>query len=190
MPLCKGKKLARTFFTRPTLIVAKELLGAEFNFRNCAGIITETEAYLGANDPASHAFRGKTQRNAGMFGPPGHAYVYFTYGKYFCLNFVTEPENCGAAVLLRSILPISGAAQMRARRQRATQNWPAKNLTNGPAKICQACEINLAQNGLDLCAPNSVMFIRARCSQPKFEQTPRIGIRFGREKLWRFVLKV
>lgn len=177
-------RLSRGFFARPTLKVAAELLGAEFCFGDCAGIITEVEAYL-SSDPASHSFGGQTQRNAVMFGPAGHLYVYFTYGKYFCLNFVTEAQGQGAAVLLRGIQPTRGLALMAERRQ---LNLGAKNLTNGPAKICQAFGINLAQNGCDFCQSNSRIYLVARKREPQFKRTPRIGISKAKAKFWRFVV--
>lgn len=188
------KKLSRKFFANPTLTVARELLGCELHFNDCSGIITETEAYI-EGDPATHSTRGKTRRNAIMFEQGGKVYVYFTYGMHFCLNFVCGAANTGNAVLIRSIIPSRGVEQMRARRAKGSRfkktprqnDVSEKNLTNGPSKLCEAFGIDLRQNGLDLCAQDSEMFVVKRKSEPRFKRTPRIGIRVGQEKLWRFV---
>ena len=189
--------MSRKFFEKPTLAVARELLGCEFHFGKCSGIISETEAYLGCDDPACHAARGKTSRNAAMWREAGVAYVYFVFGMHFCLNFTTERTGFPAAVLIRGALPTRGIAEMRRRRERGPRlkkiprknGVAAKNLVDGPSKFCEAFGINLRQNGLDCCSRNSKIFVTAREIRPKFEATPRIGIRAGREKLWRFVAK-
>lgn len=141
--------LEQTFFRRPTITVARELLGAklmrEFNGIVLSGMITETEAYLGANDSACHASKGQTPRNAVMFGPAGVAYVYFVYGLHFMLNIVTEPEGKPCAVLIRAIKPLTGLEQMEALRGKK-----GSDLSNGPAKLCQAMAIDRSLNGWDV----------------------------------------
>src|ERR1700741_2664024 len=145
----KFKKLPRSFYLRPTLVVAKDLLGKylvrKFRRQYLIGKIVEVEAYLGEKDPASHAYRGITKRNEVMFREGGHLYVYFTYGMHFCSNIVTEEEGIGHAVLLRAVEPIEGVNLMMKRR-----NGTLENLTNGPAKLCQAFGITRKENGTDL----------------------------------------
>ncbi|MBU1089643.1 DNA-3-methyladenine glycosylase [Patescibacteria group bacterium] len=195
--MAEVKKLPRKFFEQPTLSVARKILGCELHFRNCAGIINEVEAYIGCADPACHAARGRTARNAVMWGKAGVAYVYFTYGMHFCLNFTTECEGFPAAILIRGVAATRGTAAMRRRRQRGPRlkkiprknGVTEKNLANGPSKLCEAFGIDLRQNGLDLCARNSEMFVTARQFEPDCKATPRVGIRAGQEKLWRFVSK-
>ncbi len=163
------KKLTRNFYARPTLEVAVDLLGKEIHFRTKTGIITETEAYIGQDDPACHAARGMTPRNQIMFGPAGHAYVYFIYGMYFCLNFVTEAKGFPAAVLIRGI-------------KTNTHHF------DGPGKLCRAFGITKEENGTDLCTSGD-FFVTETNLQPKYEATPRIGIKVGTDKLWRFIAK-
>lgn len=139
----------RNSFARPATEVAPDLLGWELVFANAAGeaggIITETEAYMGADDPASHAFRGPSQRNQVMFGPPGYAYVYFTYGLHYCLNVVTGAAGEASAVLIRALEPTRGIELMQQRR--GVKNLT--NLTTGPAKLTQALGLDRALNGHD-----------------------------------------
>jgi len=179
--------LLRSFYDRPTLDVARDLLGKHLCFFGLAGEIIETEAYIAENDPASHAYRGKTKRTEPMFGAPGHAYVYFVYGMYFCLNIVTESKGRAAAVLIRAIRPLKGLETMRKNRG---ANVPYVNLTNGPAKVCQAFGITKKQNGLDLCLGKEFYLEDgADYEDSEILITPRIGIRVGTELPWRFLLK-
>jgi len=184
--------LHRKFYNRPTLTVARDLLGKrlirQIDGAERSGIIVETEAYIGIKDSACHAHRGKTLRNAVMFGPPGHAYVYFTYGLHYLLNLVTEEEGQPAAVLIRAIEPFTGLDEMRALRRRH-----GKELTNGPAKLCQALSINKDFNGWDLTQGIHLWVEDFQAVQPKsILSTPRIGIGYAqkqdREALWRFLI--
>ena len=145
--------------------------------------ISETEAYT-QEDPASHSFRGPTPRNRVMFGPPGHLYVYFTYGMHWCANVVTGAVGDGQAVLLRGALIIKGHETVQLRRGVKVSG---ANLVNGPAKLCQALAITGADNGLDLCGADSLV-LSPMATTPPFSKTPRIGISRGVETLWRFVL--
>ena len=151
--------MPRSFFSRPTLTVARESLGKrllklEADGTWLAGVIVEVEAYIGESDLACHARAGLTARTAPLYGPPGSAYVYFTYGMHWMLNFVTEREGFPAAVLLRALKPMEGLALMQSRRQRSPEE-----LTNGPAKVTQAFGINRSWNEYDLCAPGARLFL-------------------------------
>ncbi len=167
-----AERLSRDFFNRPTLTVAQELLGKIMRFGAFAGLITETEAYIGQDDPACHAARGKTPRNAVMFGPAGFSYVYFIYGMYHCLNFVTEEEGFPGAVLIRGLMQIE----------------PSPLHLNGPGKLCRHLGITRDHNALDL-TEHDFFYIKGSPFSPTYEATPRIGISKGQEKLWRFVIK-
>lgn len=167
-----AKSLSRAFFARPTLTVAQELLGKILVFGNAAGLITETEAYIGQDDPACHAARGKTPRNAVMFGPAGVSYVYFIYGMYHCLNFVTEEEGKPAAVLIRALMLVT----------------PSPLHLNGPGKLCRHLGITREHSGIDIIENNS-FYVKDSPFLPEFDATPRIGIKKGQDKLWRFVVK-
>jgi DNA-3-methyladenine glycosylase len=170
-------RLARSFFSRPTLTVARELLGQRLvhlhNGIRLAGLITETEAYIGQEDLACHARVGRTPRNAMMFGPSGHAYVYFTYGMHWMLNFVTEAEGFPAAVLIRAIAPAEGIDVMRQRRGR-----PDAILTDGPAKLTQALGIDKSLNGHDLCRRDALLFVETApaVTNARVRRSPRIGL--------------
>ena len=166
-------RLPRSFFQRPTLSVARDILGKTLVFYGKKGRITEVEAYIGENDPACHAARGKTPRNALMYGPAGFSYVYFIYGMYYCLNIVTERENFPAAVLIRAVF-VDGA--------------PPK-MTNGPGKVCRFFGITREHSGVDI-TENPDFFIENSPSYP-FEITtsPRVGISEGKELLWRFTVQ-
>ncbi len=178
--------LPREFYRRPTLEVARELLGTYLVRRHprgtAAGMIVETEAYIGQDDPACHAARGYTPRTAVMFGPPGTAYIYFIYGMYYCLNAVTEPEGFPAAVLIRAVEPLIGTALMAERRGGVNH----QNLTNGPGKLCQAFGLNKEQNGLDLCRSDLMIYPGEIIAEQNICRGPRVGIRNGQEKPWRF----
>ena len=172
--------LKHDFYVRDTRVVARELLGKKLvrKYRGhvLSGLICETEAYLGASDSACHAFRGKTARNAVMFGPAGVAYVYFVYGMHYLLNVVTEKEENPCAVLIRALLPMEGLVQMQRHRGRS-----GKDLTNGPAKLCQALAIDKAFNGRDL-AGGRKLWVEAQMLLPQrfIEKGPRIGIDYAR----------
>ncbi len=184
--------LSRSFYDRPTLVVARELLGARlvrvFDGVRLSGIILETEAYAGFEDQGSHAHRGRTPRNAPMFGPPGYAYVYFTYGMHWCLNVVTEAEGFPAAVLIRAILPEEGVEIIRARRNGGD--------TLGPAKLTQALGIGRAENGVDLCSSEHGLWIEEGIIIPdEFVTTaPRVGLNRVAEPWrsipWRFIARL
>ena len=177
-------KLSRSFYNRPTLTVAKELIGKHLYFYDCIGEIIETEAYIGKNDPACHACNGKTPRNKAMFGLPGYSYVYFIYGMYFCLNFVTENDGFPAAVLIRALKPVKGIESMKMKRNITDFN----NLTSGPGKLCQALGISKKFNNIDIC--NNKNFYVKDCGFmiENIKTTPRIGIKNGQDLLYRFVL--
>lgn len=170
--------LTRAFFDRPAEIVARDLIGATLLHDGVGGAIVEVEAY-DETDPASHSFRGPTPRNASMFGPPGHAYVYRIYGMHYCLNFVCRP---GSAVLIRALAPDAGQERMAERRGDGT----ARHLCSGPGKLAQALGIDLAQNGLALDAPPFAL--AASAGGHDIATGPRIGITKGVDTPWRFVL--
>lgn len=188
------RKLPRSFYLRPTLTVARELIGKFLVRRHggkvVAGMIVEVEAYLGRRDPASHAYRGKTHRNEVMFRTGGHLYVYFTYGMHYCANVVTEREGMGHAVLLRAVEPVAGLPTMAARRS-VSLALPrgVTLLCSGPARLCQAFGIGKRENGTDLCG-RSMWIARATGKiPPTVRRTTRVGISAGREQRWRFYAK-
>jgi DNA-3-methyladenine glycosylase len=172
-------KIQKSFFDRPVLDIAPELIGATLLVDGVGGEIVEVEAY-DESDPASHSFRGPTPRNAAMFGPAGHAYVYKIYGIHYCLNFVCRP---GSAVLIRALRPTEGLAQMHERRGGVSE----KQLCSGPGKLAQALGLDLGQNGLALDVPP--FSITARRQAGEVATGTRIGITKGAETPWRFVLK-
>jgi DNA-3-methyladenine glycosylase len=182
--------LPHAFHDRASVEVARDLLGKTFWRRTeaglTAGIIVETEAYDGANDPASHAWRRQTQRNAIMFGPPGYAYVYFTYGMHYCINAVTGPVGQASAVLLRAIQPIVGLDIMRERRG---DHIPDRDLARGPGRLCQALGITTVDDGTDL-AGDALWISETATDMPDLliAATPRIGITRAAERPWRFVV--
>lgn len=183
------KSLPQSFYDRPTLDVARDLIGAELSVRTRASVysgrIVEAEAYVGEEDPACHAHRGLTPRTRVMYGPPGHAYVYFTYGNHWMLNFVTEREGFPAAVLIRAIEPIAGVSLMRRRRQ-VTREF---DLTNGPGKLTSALGINGDDNGADLQGPRFQVLLASRPRLMEIATSGRIGVNEGFERPWRFYLQ-
>jgi DNA-3-methyladenine glycosylase len=174
--------LTRNFFDRDTLIVARDLLGKKlvrsFDGQILSGMIVETEAYVGAEDTACHASKGKTPRNSIMFGMPGIAYIYFVYGMHYMLNAVTEAEGNPCAVLIRAVMPLEGRDVMEIHRKRS-----GKNLTDGPAKVCQAMGIDKSLNGWDLTLGKS-LWIEEYQTIPsdRIHRTPRIGINYAAPK--------
>ena len=136
------RRLTPEFFARDAMLVAPDVLNKRFVVGECAGRIIEVEAYT-SDDPASHCYNGKTARNAVMFGPAGHLYVYFTYGMHYCVNVSTGADGDGQGVLLRAVTPLTGVELMRVRRQ----GRPDKSLTDGPAKLAQAFALDLTANG-------------------------------------------
>jgi DNA-3-methyladenine glycosylase len=176
------RRISRAFFGRSVLEVAPDLIGATLLFAGVGGRIVEVEAYH-HTEPAAHSFHGPTPRNAVMFGPPGYAYVYRSYGIHWCLNFVCEPKGSASAVLIRALEPLEGLRAMRRRRGMADERL----LCAGPGRLCEALGITAAHNGLAL-------------DQPPFEILPRIGavevaagLRIGItkaiDKPWRYGLK-
>lgn len=169
-------RLPRHFFARDTVTVARELLGQRLvrvlNGQRLAGLITETEAYVGEEDLACHARAGRTPRTQIMYGPPGHAYIYLNYGLHWMLNVVTERNGFPAAVLIRGIRPTHGIEQMQHRRG----GQPDKVLANGPGKLAQALGLNRSFNGADLCARHAQLFIEAASPVVHILSGPRIGI--------------
>ncbi|GLW66973.1 putative 3-methyladenine DNA glycosylase [Actinomadura rubrobrunea] len=184
-----GATLPRDFFDRPVVEVARDLLGRVLAHRTDEGEVavrlSEVEAYAGPLDPASHAYRGRTPRTEVMFGPPGHAYVYFTYGMHFCVNLVCGPDGTASAVLLRAGEIVAGEDLARRRRPRST----VRDLARGPARLCQALAIVREHNGLDVCSPDGELRIMAGEGpvDPSLIRTgPRTGVNGGKETPWRF----
>jgi DNA-3-methyladenine glycosylase len=187
-------RLQRDFFARDTLTVARELLGQRLvrilGDMRLSGYIVEVEAYIGEDDQASHAHPGRTARNATMYGPPGHAYVYLIYGMHHCLNIVTDREGYPAAILLRALEPLEGIPLME--RQRGHR--PVTQLTNGPARLCQALAIDRRLDGADLCAPDAPLFVERGIFVPDEDIVtgPRVGVRGDETALtvpWRFYIR-
>jgi len=167
----------KIFFERDAVLVARDLIGFDLNVAGCGGPIVETEAYR-PDDPASHTFRGPTQRNRAMFGPPGSVYVYRSYGIHWCLNFVCLP---GSAVLIRALEPRLGLATMQARRN----SIDPRQLCSGPGKLCAALDIAIGLDGLLLDTPPFAL----TSAEPATTATgPRIGITKNAEMPWRFGL--
>lgn len=184
------KIIKREFYERDTVIVAQELLGKilvrEINGKKLTGIINETEAYK-SDDPASHAFKGKTERNKVLFGSVGRAYIYFTYGNHYCLNVVARDKKCIAGgVLIRGIKPLEGIEIMYKNRG----VFDLKNLTNGPGKLTQALDINKELYGVDL-TKKGPLYITEGIDIKKSQiiATPRIGIKKATENKWRFIIE-
>ena len=214
--------IPRDFFARPSVPVAPDLLGCVLEHETAAGLVavelTEVEAYAGKSDPASHAYRGKTARNAVMFGPPGHAYVYFTYGMHFCVNLVCLGNGSASAVLLRAGRVIAGEELARARRTggprgvrgdgppREKTAVSFRDLARGPARLCQALDIDRSLDGADVCVADSPLRMRwldarttarsaaglAQGDDPprplrgQVASGPRVGVSSAAEVPWRF----
>ncbi len=175
--------LPQRFFARSALEVARDLIGGTFLFGGVGGRIVETEAYR-QDDPCCHGYRGKTDRTAVLFGPPGHLYVYFTYGMHFCANVVCEEEGVAAGVLLRALEPEFGVEGMVERRG----VLEPRLLASGPARLAQALGIGRAQNGLPVWLPPLAILPRPDgAPPPDVVTTARIGVRGGDQKPWRFV---
>jgi len=172
--------LARSFFDRPVLEVAPELLGRHLVRTSTGGRtvlrITEVEAYAGESDPGSHAYRGRTARNASMFGPPGHAYVYFIYGMWFSLNTVCGPEGRASGVLLRAGEVLTGQEQARELRPKARND---AELAKGPARLATALEIDRSLNGTDLCSADESAPLRVLAGETPAAESVRSGPRTG-----------
>lgn len=171
----------RGFFARSVHEVAPDLLGTTLLVDGVGGVLVEVEAY-DHEDPASHGYRGRTTRNAAMFGPPGHAYVYRSYGVHWCLNLVCEDEGVPSAVLLRALEPTSGVETMRERRGVES----LRLLCSGPGRLCQALGVTGAQDGLPLDAPP--FRILPRAGEPPIAATTRIGITRAAGLPWRHVV--
>jgi len=203
--------IPRKFFARPSVEVAPDLLGSVLEHETADGLVavelTEVEAYAGRSDPASHAYRGKTARNAVMFGPPGHAYVYFTYGMHFCVNVVClGEEGSASAVLLRAGRVIAGEELACARRTRGTTAIAPRDLARGPARLCQALGIDRSQNGADMVSAGSPLRMLSGAGNParsallapgdetlihpatprRIVTGPRVGVSSAAEVPWRF----
>jgi DNA-3-methyladenine glycosylase len=175
-------KLRRGFFGRSVHEIAPELIGATLLVDGVGGRIVEVEAYH-QTDPAAHSYGGPTKRNQVMFGPPGVAYVYRSYGIHWCLNFVCEAEGSASAVLIRALEPTAGIAAMRRRRGLRDE----RALCSGPGKLTEALGVTIKQNGLPLDRPP--FELRARAEAPEIAVGPRIGITKAVEKPWRFGLR-
>lgn len=182
-----ARTLNRSFYERTALDVAPDLLGKVLCHARgrtlTSGRIVEVEAYLGSDDPASHAWRGPTERNRAMFGPPGHVYVYFTYGNHFCMNVVTDRVGVASAVLIRALEPLEGIPVMRRRRGRHA----LAQLTSGPGKLAQALGIDRTAYGLDL--TKGTLRIKDDGFGPvSWVTTPRIGISVAADLPYRFLV--
>ena len=175
-------RLQQDFFARSVHEVAPELIGATLFFKGVGGVIVEVEAYH-HTDPAAHSFRGKTPRNAVMFGPPGYAYVYRSYGIHWCVNFVCEASGSASAVLIRALQPTVGLAAMR-RRRRLTDE---RLLCSGPGRLCAALGITDEHNGLALDRPPFELY--ARTGAVDVAVGPRIGLTKAVESPWRYGLR-
>ena len=185
--------LPRSFYARNTIEVAKDLLGKVLVREAPAGRmavkIVETEAYCGPHDKACHASKGMTDRNKVMFGEPGHAYVYFIYGMYYCLNLVTEGDGYPAAVLIRAGEPLEGIDVMRGPRKKAKKD---RDLTSGPGKLCMALAIDRELNGADLCKKGPLYVEEGARDHFEIVRSKRIGVDYAAEykdKPWRFYIK-
>lgn len=189
-----AKLLSPNFYSRSPDAVARDILGKvlvrQLGHERLSGRIVEVEAYFGKNDPAAHSAAGKTARNAVLFGPPGHAYVYFIYGMHSCVNVSCEPEGQAGCVLIRALEPLTGLDTMARLRGLSAPIKP-RMLASGPGRLCQALGIARAtHNGLDLTDPHSELQIQDDNFRPEtIQATPRIGIRKAIDKPHRFVIE-
>ena len=181
--------LTREFYNQSSLAVARKIIGKKLvrklsDDAILAGIIVEAEAYAGRRDPASHAYRGMTARNEVMFGEPGHAYVYFTYGAHYCLNFVTRHFKTeeASAILIRAVEPSTGVEIMAEHRKTNL----ATNLASGPGKLCQAFGIDRSLNGVDITHPESPIRVEDTSEIYSVSKSERIGISVAKDRKWRF----
>ena len=181
-----GPILPRSFYARPTVEVARALLGKVLVHGRTAGIVVETEAYPGGDDLASHSSRGLTGRTRVIFGPPGHAYVYFIYGMYECLNLVCEPEGQPGCALIRALEPVAGIEEMRRRRPAAKK---PEDLASGPGKLTLAMGITRAQNGADVTRGALVVREPSEKHMVEVSVTPRIGIKKCADLPLRFIIR-
>jgi DNA-3-methyladenine glycosylase len=184
----RAHRLGRADLAGDPVAVAPWLLNKVLVRGDRAGRIVEVEAYRGQADPASHAYRGLTRRTEVMFGPPGHLYVYFTYGMHWCANVVCQPDGEAGAVLIRALAPTAGLAEMRQARTAARRD---RDLCNGPAKLCQALGITGSDNGTDLLTrssgPESVRLLDDGTPPPRRPgRGRRIGLSVGTELRWRW----
>lgn len=182
-----SRPLPRSFYDRPTLEVARDLLGKILLFnspeKQLSARIVETEAYIGQDDPACHAARGQTPRNKIMFGPPGFSYIYFIYGMYYCFNVVTEPAGFPAAVLVRAAEPLTGQDSMRVR----SPKGPPEKVLSGPGKLCRSFGLTKEHSGLDLTGP-TVQVLEGDRKESEIVCSQRIGIKVGVELPYRYYL--
>jgi DNA-3-methyladenine glycosylase len=181
-----GPILPRSFYNRPTVDVARDLLGKLLVHGPAAGIIVETEAYLGMEDKAAHSSHGITDRTRVIFGPPGRAYVYFIYGMYECMNLVCEPDGVPGAVLIRALEPVAGIELMRQRRPAARK---LEDLASGPGRLTLALGITRAHNGADVTRGALVVRRPAEARSIEIAVTPRIGIRHCADLPLRFLAR-
>ena len=181
-------RIRRSFFERYSPTVARELLGARLvrvtDGERLAGIVVETEAYRGERDPASHAYRGKSRRNEVMYGPPGHAYVYFTMGMHHCLNITTETEGIAAAVLIRAIEPTEGVDEMKRNREVEELH----RLASGPGNLTKAMRIDRSLNGEDV-VNSDLLFLEGGSWVRRVRITTRVGVSAGRAFRWRYFVR-
>jgi len=178
-----GRVLPRSFYDRPVLEVARDLLGAVVVHGDVAVRVSEVEAYAGGHDPASHAFRGRTARNEVMFGPAGHVYVYFTYGMHFCMNLVAGPDGHASAVLLRAGEVVGGADLVAQRRPGAT----VRDFARGPARLTLSLGVDRAVNGVDVTSTRSPLHVRRGMpvADDAVRWGPRVGVSSAQEVPWR-----
>jgi len=178
--------LSRDFYSRGTVQVAGNLLGKRLvrmmAKTRMAGRIVEVEAYRGSDDPASHAYRGRTPRNTPMFGEPGHAYIYFTYGNHYCLNITTQRSRIAGAVLIRALQPLEGIPTMKHFRPLV----PESELTNGPGKLTKALGIDKSLNDVDMTKHGPLFVEDTDDNDFEVARSSRVGIRDGLDRMWRF----